>query len=198
VFNNNNDLIQPDDVTLTDANNLDVDISGFGTITGTWRAVVLSSGSGLISTASDLSLAGQVAGDTLEFDGTNWVAVSRSERMFIGSFSRDMTLASGTQAVTGVGFQPNAVIMLSAKTTPDSSSSTGIATSTASRALFNDHNALAERYNVDDDDSIRLVLSASDRYEGNILSMDSSGFTIDWLKTGTPTTTALVRFLAIR
>jgi hypothetical protein len=41
VYDDSDKKIIPDDITLTDANNLDIDILGFGTITGTWNVVVL-------------------------------------------------------------------------------------------------------------------------------------------------------------
>jgi hypothetical protein len=106
IFNNNDDLIQPDDVTLTDANNLDVDISGFGTITGTWRVVVISAGGSVSSTATDLSLAGQTTGDIASFDGANWVAgaptVPASDAAFlVGKSTAQLNLATtGTADIT--------------------------------------------------------------------------------------------------
>lgn len=36
VFDNNNQRVQPDDITATDANNAAIDVSSFGTILGTW------------------------------------------------------------------------------------------------------------------------------------------------------------------
>lgn len=45
VYDNNDNLVMPDDVTLTDANNLDIDLSSYGTITATWHAVILDVGS---------------------------------------------------------------------------------------------------------------------------------------------------------
>jgi hypothetical protein len=39
VFDNNNNMVIPDEITLTDANNLAVDLSSYGSITGTWRVI---------------------------------------------------------------------------------------------------------------------------------------------------------------
>jgi hypothetical protein len=41
VYNNTDNKIMPDDITLTDANNLDIDLTSFGTLTGTWNLVVI-------------------------------------------------------------------------------------------------------------------------------------------------------------
>jgi len=40
VFDNSDNLVLPDETTLTDANNSSVDLSSWGTITGTWNVVV--------------------------------------------------------------------------------------------------------------------------------------------------------------
>ena len=41
VYNNSDKKVIPDDITLTDADNLAIDLTGFGTITGTWNLVIL-------------------------------------------------------------------------------------------------------------------------------------------------------------
>jgi hypothetical protein len=41
VYNNSDQKIIPDDITVTNANNLDIDLSGFGTLTGTWNLVII-------------------------------------------------------------------------------------------------------------------------------------------------------------
>lgn len=42
VYNNNDDLIIPDDVTVINTTSLTIDLTGFGTLTGTWNLVVLA------------------------------------------------------------------------------------------------------------------------------------------------------------
>lgn len=42
VFDNTNKNIRPDDITLVDSNSLTVDLSSFGTLSGTWNVVVNS------------------------------------------------------------------------------------------------------------------------------------------------------------
>lgn len=44
VYDNNDDLITPDNINLVDNNNADIDISSYGVIAGTWRVVVLDTG----------------------------------------------------------------------------------------------------------------------------------------------------------
>jgi hypothetical protein len=52
VFDNNSKLIIPDEITLTGANTLTVDLSSYGTITGTWRVIVLDVGATVAGTNS--------------------------------------------------------------------------------------------------------------------------------------------------
>lgn len=40
VYNNSSLQITPDDIEITGANAVDVDLSSFGTISGTWRVVI--------------------------------------------------------------------------------------------------------------------------------------------------------------
>ena len=44
IFDNSDQLIQPDDITLTDGNTVTVDLSSFGTLTGTYNYVIMDSG----------------------------------------------------------------------------------------------------------------------------------------------------------
>jgi hypothetical protein len=79
VWNNSDLIIIPDDVTATDANTTTVDLTSYGTITGTWNIVIQDPGGNLsTSTATDLSIAGAATGDRLVYDGANWVRKERA------------------------------------------------------------------------------------------------------------------------
>jgi hypothetical protein len=41
VYDNDEELINPDEVTLQDANSLDVDLTSYGTLSGTWHVVCI-------------------------------------------------------------------------------------------------------------------------------------------------------------
>lgn len=41
VWNNNNKEIEPDEITFSDANNVLIDLSSYGTITGTWKTTAI-------------------------------------------------------------------------------------------------------------------------------------------------------------
>jgi hypothetical protein len=117
---------------------------------------------------------------------------------FIGTFSRDISLASGTQGVTGIGFTPTLVLF-----------SGGIGTSQFHTLLGADNGSQAQAEYLHDGtntqfnslggtDSIRVDTSGSTRYDGFITSMDADGFTIDWTRVGAPTGTANLYFIAFK
>ena len=112
----------------------------------------------------------------------------------VGSFTRDLSLASGTQAVTGVGFSPKAVIFFS---TVNSSLK-------ASWGMDDDVTAVGVGYNGGDivyntlGSSISIKDGAGNNYDGTINSLDSDGFTINWTKTASPTGTVTVNYIAFR
>ncbi len=112
-----------------------------------------------------------------------------------GFFFRDMTLA-GTLPITGVGFRPSHVIFLACETS-ELKHSIG----------FDDgvtRNAIVTMANLTNDPelstglSVRLDSSGSDIFRGEILTMDSDGFTMNFTKTNSPTGTARVVFLAFK
>lgn len=118
-------------------------------------------------------------------------------RTFIGDVTRDNTLANGTQAATGIGFRPTFVIVFAVNASIIASGSVGAGNGTLGRAIFFNSGGTATSKWVDDDSTIRNQQTAGNIQEGNITSMDTDGFTITWAKTGTPTSSTLVRFMAI-
>lgn len=63
VFDENDKLIDPDEVELQDENSLDIDLSSYGTLTGTWHAVIIDIGSSLSIT--NVSYAGSFTNSDL-------------------------------------------------------------------------------------------------------------------------------------
>jgi hypothetical protein len=119
----------------------------------------------------------------------------------VGSFTRDMSAATGTQPVTGVGFKPRAVVFFA------SQSNTGEASFGFSDQTFN--STLTQNLNVNsrtatsagtyslNTDSIFLFESAGNFYTGTLSSLDDDGFTISFTRNGTPTGTMEVSYLAL-
>ncbi len=197
IFDNSDNLIIPDDVTLTDANNLDVDLTSYGTLTGTYHAVVLDSGATTnVAVANDLALTGQAAEDFAIFDGTNWVSKGGTEKVFTGSFSRDVSVASGTQAVSGLGFKPS-YILFTASNAP-AGMSVGHDNGTIQNCIFERTGTGTSDWSSSDSYSIIYDKATGDTYSGLIQSLDSDGFTITWTKAGAPIGTFQIKFTAYR
>ncbi len=111
--------------------------------------------------------------------------------------TRDISTASGTQSVTGVGFTPRAAIILSAISAFDAMS-VGVDDGTT-HVVIGDRNSVATgTWGPLATHSIYIIRSASDIYQGAITAFTSDGCTITWTKTGSPTGTAQVYILFLR
>lgn len=118
------------------------------------------------------------------------------DRYKVVSFTRDLTTATGSQAITGVGFQPTALIAfagveLSTLNFVNNSFTDG--TTNGGRSNYTTSGA----YTVHDR-AFFIMQSGSVHQSGSISSFDSDGFTISWSKTGSPTGTATIKCLALR
>ena len=112
----------------------------------------------------------------------------------IGSFTRDISLASSNQSVSGVGFTPRAILFLASVpgTFPmsigfDDNTDVGVLNSTNGTVFSANTTA-----------SIRLLTDAANFYDGTITALDVDGFTIVWTRTGVQAGTATIVYLAIR
>jgi hypothetical protein len=111
---------------------------------------------------------------------------------YINHFTRDTSLASSTQAVSGVGFKPSAVIFLAAETGDDVS--WGFDDGTKQREIHLDVGA-----NVSKTTNRSILLTdGTNSYQGNISSIDTDGFTINWVKGNSPTGIATIMFMAFK
>lgn len=146
---------------------------------------------------SDLNISGQGAGDFLIFDGTNWVAKGGTELVHVDTFTRDTSLASGTQAITGVGFEPKTIEFLSLVNVT-STASWGFSDGTTDRVLQDHHNTTPDTYSISGIGRSIGLIQASGAYNGLISSFDSDGFTISWTKVSTTSGTAHIFYRAFR
>jgi hypothetical protein len=116
----------------------------------------------------------------------------------VGIFYMDQATATGTQAVTGVGFQPVAVIFFGNQNVStafetswgldDGSLGKCIATYQPSGAgIFSSVGASFAGYQA-----------GSDHMYGDIDSLDSDGFTVQFTKTGSPSGLFGVAYLALK
>jgi hypothetical protein len=137
-------------------------------------------------------------GNVLTSNGTAWVssapaATGLSTKTI--QVTRDMTLASGTQAITGVGFRPTSAIVLSSVQSSNRMSSTIIDSSGTSRGVKDDSANVADNWTN--------INSVSDMGSGNEQiaawsSYDADGMTISWTKYGTPTGTCYLNILFMK
>ena len=200
VYDQNDDLIQPDDINLVDNNSLTIDLLSFGTITGTFQVVVLDVGTTKSSVASDLSLAGQTAEDFAIFNGTNWEAKGGGELRFVTSVTKNLTDASTTQVITGVGFRPSSVIINVANVSGGQTGSWGYASGTAAqrhKCIFNDDADVTLLRSASG-----IIVNAYSAVSANqtavVQSFDSDGFTLDWTKIASPTGTIQLQIFCFR
>lgn len=131
-------------------------------------------------------------------DETGTVLTSATTRLYVGTTTRDTDTATGTQAVTGVGFQPQAVFFIAGTQSEDEMSFGFDDGTTATSASTSDGDAGNNNWAMMATVSINDVEATSTYYRGNIDSLDSDGFTISWTKTGSPTGTIAIYFLAFK
>ncbi len=114
----------------------------------------------------------------------------------VGSFTRETSVATGTQAVTGIGFLPRAIMFFSADD-DTTEISWGVDDDVTAGNVHDNSQVSANTYRAGAE-SIFLQHSTGDNYSGTISSFDADGFTLSWVKTGIPTGTAQMRYLAFR
>lgn len=110
------------------------------------------------------------------------------------TFTRDMTTATGTQAVTGVGFTPTAIVFLYAI---NGTAQEGVGFSDSAKAGRNRSYLTGSGWFVGTN-AITASPSSGNYQIGDVSTYDSDGFTISWAKTGAPTGTLTVYALCLR
>lgn len=126
-------------------------------------------------------------------------AISYSDTRFkSGSFTRDTSLASGSQEITGLGFAPKAIIFFSGQHDAVGEVCFGFTDGVAPKGIINIHNVSPNKWYTATNQIIDIHEAADKRYYGVLSSLDSNGFTIGWTKTGLPTGTLTINYLAFR
>jgi len=113
-----------------------------------------------------------------------------------GTFTRDMSTATGSQAITGVGFRPSSVDFCGAIDGSANALIKGIDDGTTRECVLYVANFL--QFVVDSNNSVQIRIDNTNFQRGFISSFDTDGFTISWTKTGTPTGTGTFYFTARR
>jgi len=99
IYDNNDKLIVPDEVTLSNINSLTVNVSSYGEISGTWHAIALDHGSVSnismpVSGSQPSGVYSLSDGETIEIDWNN----GATQYVTLGSTGRTVT---STNAVSG-------------------------------------------------------------------------------------------------
>jgi len=130
----------------------------------------------------------------LVFSGADGKSVVASTNMKLVSTTYDLSTATGTKAITGAGFTPDAVAISFAVQGGEPSTSRGFHDGT------NDHNSY-----WDENSDVVMDLTASFRYKsaagnvnGDVQSLDADGCTLSFTKTTSPVGTINISLLFIK
>jgi len=139
------------------------------------------------------------AGITVTDGGVNsTVTIASKVVPKVGSFTRDTATATGTQSVTGVGFQPSAVIFFAAVNNGSRASWGVDIGDSAGGRVSDDHNTGADTWAVGTGATIFAESGGGNQYSGFISAFGADGFTVSWTRTGVPTGTLTIIYLAFR
>lgn len=174
------------DVTYTGGS--DYDLNTY-TVTGT-RWSVIENAIIQIAGGSYTSIPGDA--DGIENTGGLFYTTALEPRYYIGTVTRDISLASGTQVVSGVGFAGTTFDFI-VVVNGTYASSVGF-DGTNAYCKYNNSASTVGTDAVSTTYSIVLVPSTGNVYSGQITAIDIDGFTITWTKTGSPTGTATILF----
>lgn len=157
-----------------------------GTMTLNNASIALAHVPGL---AANLSLFQNAGNTALEF----------ASGKKIGTTTRDLTSASGTQAITGVGFKPSLVqFFVAGGSTLVGEGSWGVDDGTTAKAVLGNY-AAAGTFAFDNSFSISIIESGAALQQAKITALGADGFTLTWTKTGSPSaSTANIIYVAFR
>jgi len=116
------------------------------------------------------------------------------------SFTRDSSSGAGTQAVTGVGFQPTAVLFLAAISGAGMASIGFEDSDRAGESIVDRQLMTADDWDTGawNADPINIVYASTVNYGGSITSYDADGFTLTWSERGSPSGTIKIRALCLK
>jgi len=180
----------------------------------------IMSASGVLVTGSPNPIATDIiwdiAGDTVYGTGANTAARlaagAANLKMFmnaagtapewasgtkIGYTTKNTADATGTQAITGVGFKPSHIIIIAGIDATQKLSIGFDNSSTIRGCYFDRHSYGADTIGLNSDNSLFLADSPN-IYRGRLNSFDSDGFTIGWTKESSPTGTARIFYIVFR
>lgn len=107
--------------------------------------------------------------------------------------TRDATAASGNVSYTGVGFTPKLLHFTWARSGNTAGHGIGFSSGTTGYSIASDGSVwLATSYAID-----FLISSGVTEQQATVASMDADGFTLSWVKVGSPTGTITINVAAV-
>lgn len=176
--------------TNTGATTIDITPSGGGAL---GPKNIFLSGAALTGGELKIGVPCWIIYDGTQFNLTSSSALLRSK---VVGFTRDLTTATGMQAVTGVGFTPRAVITFGAVNL-NGIMSIGVADSAFGGAALSAATT-AGTYTFNTTTIYISTAVGTDFQTALVQSYDADGFTLAWTKTGTPSGTAQFYALCLR
>ena len=146
-------------------------------------------------TASDTFLHGDAtdSGNTKR-DTIQGILDLASPSVNVDTFTIDQS-TTGSQSVTGVGFQPVGVFFNCVQSSSDEASF-GFSDGTTEKAIRDENGQTSDTWSWSNS-SIHLIQDGSNNSSAVVASFDADGFTLTKSKSGSPTGTNQVTFLAI-
>lgn len=122
------------------------------------------------------------------------LSVAQAGNIKVGNSSYNLATATGTQAITGVGFQPNLIIVASA---PTGSAPFSIGAAQGA-SQWNFYSLNDSTKGNSSSTLITYLPIAGTSQTATLNSFDSDGFTLGWTKTGSPTGTLFLYYIAFK
>ncbi len=139
---------------------------------------------------------GHASFNPLDFTSVAGV-VSRIAKFKVGSFQRDVSLASGNQVITGVGFTPKAIIFIGTGAVGTTDKVNWCIATPVNYSLIQLTTDIGYRIGTNVAINFYHYGGAGNNTYALIASWDADGFTLTWTKNGSPTGTADILYLAL-
>ena len=162
------------------------------------RSILTTQGDTLYASAANtLTRLAKGAADTKLFMNATGTAPEWAGGIKLGTFTIDTATATGSQAISGVGFKPSHIILfIDIASTREFS--VGFDDGTNHYSVNDNSASTANTYGTQVDWSMILYQSEGVNYLGLVSVLGADGFTVSWTKNGAKTGTATIFYLAFR